>query len=80
MFRGEVVEDGVERGMHGDQLALQVRRQFADDHAGSRTGGDEFVAVILTLGCSLKVDELRAEGRYLDRLVALGGGPSRDLG
>ncbi|MNR27059.1 hypothetical protein D3C85_1443100 [compost metagenome] len=59
---GEVIEQGIERRMHGHQLALQVSRQLTDLDACLGADGFQLVAVTLTFRGAGQVDVLRAQG------------------
>ncbi len=71
MGRSEVVEQRVERRVYRDQLALQVRRQFADLDAGLCAGGLDLIAVGLAVGGPGQVDVTCAQGRQLNGFVPL---------
>ncbi|VVN73895.1 hypothetical protein PS685_05192 [Pseudomonas fluorescens] len=62
MRGGEVLEQGIERRMHGHQLALQVSRQLTDFDACLSADGVQLVAVALTFRGTGQVDVLRAQG------------------
>src|SRR3982074_2926335 len=74
----EAVECDVVRGMHGDELALQMRGQFRQMQAVSRQGAGDFVAIGLAFGGALQIEEAPVPRRNLYALVAQAGGPLRD--
>jgi len=76
--RRKAIEGEIIRRMHGDELALEMRRQLRDNQAGLGEDAAQLVAVILALRRALQVDEARIPARDLNALVAMPGRPLRD--
>jgi hypothetical protein len=66
----EAVEGFVVRGMHGDELALQVRRQLGDLQAVLREHALHLIAVSLALRRAIEIEQPRLPGRNLHGLEA----------
>ena len=76
--RGERIERGVVRGMHGHQLALQVRGQLGDLEAALGEDALHLVTVGLALGRRGEVEQPGVPGGDLDALEAQPRGPTGD--
>ena len=71
VLRGsERVEAGVVGRMHGDELALQMRRKLGDLDAGVLADALHLVAIGFRAGRLVEVEQARVPARYLDALVA----------
>jgi hypothetical protein len=64
--------------MHGDELALKMRREFGDLHAVRVHDSGDLVAIGGRIRGLPEVDEAGVPGGDLDTLVAEGGRPAAD--
>ncbi|MNP94576.1 hypothetical protein D3C85_71150 [compost metagenome] len=74
----KAVEQRIVSGMDGDQLALQMRRQFRYLQTVARQQGDHVVAVLLAGRRLLQVEQTRRRGE-LQALVTEAGRPLRQV-
>ena len=76
--RGEGIECGVVGGMHGHELALQMRRQLR--HLEPALGQDafDFITIGLALGRFAEVEQSGIPTRDLDAFEAEPRGPAGD--
>ena len=74
----EAVEGVVVRGMHGDELTLQVRRELGDLQAQLREHALHFIAVRLALRRAIEIEQPRLPRRDLHAFEAEVGGPFAD--
>ena len=76
--RGERVEAAVIGWMHGDELALQMRRQFGDLDAGVLADAFHLVAIGFGLGSLFEIEQPAVPARDLYALVAKARRPFGD--
>src|SRR5262249_44164842 len=69
-LRRESVEREVIRGMHGNELPLQVCRELGDREAVLTGDACDLVAVSLAFGGAFEIEEARVPRRNLHPLVA----------
>ena len=74
----EAVKDRVVGGMTGDELALEMRREFGDGKFVAGGDGEDFVAVGRAFGGTLQIEEPRVPGRNLHGYVAEARSPRAD--
>ena len=80
MLGREGVEHRVVGRVHGQQLAEDVRRQFADDQAVAGEHAGDLVAVVLAGGGQFHVEQALVPGGDLQGLEAQAGRPFGDGG
>src|SRR5262245_117672 len=76
--RREGIEGGVVRGMHGDQLALQMRRELGDLEPALGQDAFHLVTVGLALGRLLEIEEASVPAWDLDALETEPRSPAGD--
>src|SRR6267154_3285989 len=77
-IRRKAVKRDVIRGMHRDELPLQVRRQLRQLQAVARQSAGYFVAISFALRRSLQIEEAAIPRRNLHTFVAESSRPVRD--
>ena len=77
--RGEAVEGDVVRGMYGDELTLEVRREFRDREAVVGDDAADGLRVGFALGGAFEIEQSRVPSGDLHAFVAELGGPRADV-